>query len=134
MKTLHRTNRIVVRLTLFLGVVLTANMSFAQPQTMTGSNSSRNPGKPVTIPLTIRVKEAGPETELQNIDLVVSEDGEPQSILSIRGMGTNSPITLALLVQEDLVPSVGNEIKPLAEFVRKLPRGSRVMVGYLRTG
>jgi hypothetical protein len=41
---------------------------------------------------------------------------------------------LAVLIQEDLVPSVGNEIKDLAEFIRKLPKNSRVMVGYLRTG
>ncbi len=32
------------------------------------------------------------------------------------------------------MPSVGNEIKDMAEFIRKLPKGSRVMVGYLRTG
>jgi len=99
-----------------------------------GVNSSRNPGKPVTIPLTIRIKELQPEPELQNIDLTVSEDGEPQTILSIRGLGTSSPITLAVLIQEDLVPSISNEMKTLANFVRELPRGSRVMVGYLRTG
>jgi VWFA-related protein len=92
------------------------------------------PGKPVVIPLTINVKEAEHEAELQNIDLTVSEDGDPQTILSIRGMGTNSPITLALLIQEDLVPSVANETKALQEFIRRLPRGSRVMIGYLRTG
>jgi hypothetical protein len=88
----------------------------------------------VTIPITIQVKETQPEPELQSIDLTVSEDGEPRTILSIRGLGTNSPITLALLIQEDLVPSVSHEIRPLAEFIRGLPKGSRVMLGYLRTG
>jgi hypothetical protein len=39
-----------------------------------------------------------------------------------------------VLIQEDLVPGVGNEIKDLADFIRQLPKGSRVMVGYLRTG
>jgi VWFA-related protein len=82
----------------------------------------------------IRLKEALPETELQNIDLTVSEDGEPRTVISIRAMVTNSPISLAILIQDDLVPPVGNEIKSLAEFVRKLPRGSRVMVGYVRSG
>jgi VWFA-related protein len=80
------------------------------------------------------MKEGRTDTELQNIDLTVSEDGEPQVITSIRGVGTNSPITLAVLIQEDLVPSVANEIKPLGEFIRNLPKGSRVMVGYLRAG
>jgi hypothetical protein len=96
-----------------------------------GNNASGGPGRPVTIPLTIRTKT---ETELQTIDLTISEDGEPQTIISVRGIGTNSPITLALLIQEDVVPSVGTEIKALADFVRGLPKGSRVMVGYLRTG
>ena len=39
-----------------------------------------------------------------------------------------------MLIQDDLVPSVANEIKPLAAFIRNLPKGSRVMIGYLRTG
>ena len=128
-----------------LSVVLLLAIAFAwvpqaplsEAQTMSGPNSARNAtssGRPVVIPLTIRVKEAQPEPELQTIDLTVSEDGEPQTVLSIRGLGTSSPITVAILIQEDLVPSVGNETKGLADFVRNLPRGSRVMVGYLRTG
>ena len=88
----------------------------------------------MTIPLTIKLKEPLQEPELQNIDLTISEDGDPQTITSIRGAGTNSPITLAVLIQDDLVSSVSNEIKGLAEFIRTRPRGSRIMVGYLRTG
>jgi len=90
----------------------------------------------VIIPLTVRVKgaEAPSELELRTVDLTVSEDGEPQTILSVRAMGTNSPINLILLMQDDVVSSVGLEIKSLAEFLRRLPRGSRVSVGYLRAG
>src|ERR1700752_5198083 len=107
----------------------------AQPRAVAGGpSSSGKPGKPVTIPVTSRLKEKQREPELQNIDLTISEDGEPQTITSVRGMGTNSPMTLALLIQEDLVPSVANEVKPLAEFIQGLPKGSRVMIGYLRTG
>jgi hypothetical protein len=138
MNTLRRLHPITLYVTLVAGFLVLSESGFesgfAQSQNINGSNTSRNPGKPVTIPLTITVKEAQPEPELQNIDLTVSEDGEPQSILSIRGVGTNSPITLAVLIQEDLVPSVSNEVKPLAEFISNLPRGSRVMIGYLRTG
>ena len=105
----------------------------SQPQTTSGSLTSGAPGRPVTIPLTIRRKEAQREEEFTNIDITVSEDGEPQTVLSLRGI-TNSPITLALLIQEDLVPPIQNETKALAEFIRKLPKGSRVMLGYLRTG
>jgi len=131
MKTLRRLHLTLLQLSITVGFVVFASSALAQPQSITGDGASRGPGKPVTVPVTIRVKE---ETELQNIDLSIHEDGEPQTIISLRGIGTNSPITLVVLIQEDLVPSVGNEIKDMAEFIRKLPKGSRVMVGYLRTG
>ena len=120
-----------------LGILLLlSGAAYSQPptQNVDGGVPSCGPGKPVTIPLTIRMSSDEAMPELQNIDLVVSEDGEPQQILSVRGVGTNSPITLAVLIQDDLVPSVANEIKPLAAFIRNLPKGSRVMIGYLRTG
>ena len=91
--------------------------------------------RPVTIPVTIRVKgRVPPESELRPVDFTISEDGEPQTILSIRAMGNNSPINLLVLIQDDVVSSVALEIKPLAEFITKLPRGSHVSVGYLRAG
>jgi len=132
MKTLRRLHLFSLQLSLAVGfVTLLTQPAFAQGQSISGNGASRGPGKPVTVPVSIRVKE---EMELQNVDLTISEDGEPQTIISVRAMGTNSPITLAVLIQEDLVPSVGNETKALAEFIRKLPKNSRVMVGYLRTG
>lgn len=130
MKTLRRLYPIVLRLSVTVGFALFCSTAFGQPQSIAG-NDSRASGKPVTVPVTIRVKE---ETELQNIDLSIHEDGEPQTIISLRGIGTNTPISLAVLIQEDLVPTVGNEIKDLADFIRQLPKGSRVMIGYLRTG
>ena len=99
-------------------------------------NSSENPARPVIIPLTIRVKgDVVPsELELQTVDFTVNEDGDPQTVLSIRAMGTNSPINLMVLIQDDVVSSIGLETKSLAEFISRLPRGSRVSVGYLRVG
>jgi VWFA-related protein len=72
--------------------------------------------------------------ELQNVDFTVNEDGEPQTLLSIRAMGTSSPINLMVLIQDDVVASIGLETRSLAEFIRRLTRGSRVSIGYLRTG
>ncbi len=131
MKTLQRLHPIFC----LVGLLLMSGAAYGQPptQNVDGGAPARGPGKPVTIPLTIRMNSEEEVLELTNIDLTVSEDGEPQQILSIRGV-TNSPITIAVLIQDDLVPSVANEIKPLAEFIRKLPKGSRVMIGYLRTG
>ena len=74
------------------------------------------------------------ELDLKIVDFTVTEDGEPQTPISIRAMGSNWPLNLFVLIQDDVVSSVGLEIKPLAEFIRRLPRGSRVSVGYLRTG
>jgi hypothetical protein len=45
-----------------------------------------------------------------------------------------SPINIAILIQDDLVSSVGNEIRVTADFIRALPPGSRVMVGYITAG
>src|SRR5438045_9290275 len=45
-----------------------------------------------------------------------------------------TPLNLAVLVQDDLVSRVGNELKVTSEFIRSLPAGSRVLVGYIRTG
>jgi len=132
MKTFRRLHPIILQLVIAASFGLLSQPLFAQsPERADGNGGSRGPGKPVTVPVSIRVKEE--VVELQNIDLSVSEDGEPQTIISIRG-NANSLITIAVLIQEDLVPSVGTEIKALAEFIRKLPNGSRVMVGYLRTG
>ncbi len=133
-----RLHLIVLKLAVLIGFAGLTDTGLAQQpsSSINGSNTSRATGRPVTIPLTIKInsRQLESDDELQNIDLTVNEDGEPQTILSIRGIGTNSPITLAVLIQEDVVPSVGNEIKAMANFIRELPKGSRVMVGYLRTG
>jgi hypothetical protein len=44
------------------------------------------------------------------------------------------PLNLAVLVQDDLVSRVGSELAVTREFIRALPAGSRVMVGYITTG
>lgn len=44
------------------------------------------------------------------------------------------PLDLAVLIQDDLVSRVGNELKVTGEFIRSMPEGSRVMVGYIRSG
>lgn len=65
--------------------------------------------------------------------LIVREDKEEQTILSIRSV-TDAPLSLAVLIQEDLGSNFNLQIKDLGDFIRSLPRGSRVMVAYLRGG
>jgi hypothetical protein len=45
-----------------------------------------------------------------------------------------TPLNLAILVQDDLVSRVGNELNVTREFIRGLPSGSRVMIAYVTTG
>lgn len=44
------------------------------------------------------------------------------------------PVNLAILIQDDLVGNVSNEIKLTQGFIKALPQGSRVMVGYITSG
>ncbi|HVF66598.1 MAG TPA: hypothetical protein VM914_02970 [Pyrinomonadaceae bacterium] len=88
----------------------------------------------VTIPVTVRLPDRQEQTELHYLEaLQVFEDGDRQEILATRGAG-RSPMTVAVLIQDDLASVVSNEIKGIADFIRRLPPGSRVMVGYMRTG
>lgn len=93
--------------------------------------------RPVTIPITVRQRGASSaaQQELQNIGIItVQEDGEEQRILSIRAVGTDTPISVAILIQDDVVTSISNEINALKDFIKRLPKGSRVLVGYIRSG
>ena len=132
------------RLSKMLAALLFAALVCAQPaaplaQKRNSPEGERPPARrrdvrSVTIPVTLRLPQRQPEEEVQYIeDLKVFEDGEQQEILATRG-APRSPMTLAVLVQDDLVSSFSNEIRGLADFVRRLPQGSRVMVAYLRAG
>src|SRR5881296_542172 len=45
-----------------------------------------------------------------------------------------TPLKIAILIQDDLISSVGNELGVTRDFIRSLPAGSRVMVGYITAG
>jgi hypothetical protein len=45
-----------------------------------------------------------------------------------------APLNLAILIQDDLVSRVSNELNVTRAFIRSLPKGSRVMVGYVTAG
>jgi hypothetical protein len=44
------------------------------------------------------------------------------------------PVNLAILIQDDVTVQVGNEIAITRDFIRSLPSGSKVMVGYVTSG
>src|SRR5712664_4592659 len=45
-----------------------------------------------------------------------------------------APLNIAILIQDDLISRVGNELGVTRDFIRSLPAGSRVMVGYITSG
>ena len=53
---------------------------------------------------------------------------------SLNGVRVAAPVNLAILIQDDLVSHVSNELDVTREFIRSLPEGSQVMVGYIRSG
>lgn len=51
-----------------------------------------------------------------------------------KNASVSEPLNLAILVQDDLISQVGSELGVTRDFIRSLPSGSRVMVGYITTG
>lgn len=58
----------------------------------------------------------------------VNKKNEQQSLKSIE------PLNIAILIQDDLVSQVANELDATRDFIRSLPQGSRVMIGYITSG
>jgi len=91
----------------------------------------------MSIPISIYTKEELKEDRLQEYleieQLLVSENGEDQQILSIRSVD-DAPLSLAVLIQDDLASGFNLHLAEIKKFITSLPRGSRVMVAYLRGG
>ena len=118
--------------TVFALTLISASASGQQPNTR-----DRQDVRTVSIPISIFTKQELKDDRLQefiHIDrLLVKENDEEQQILSIRSI-EDAPMSLAVLIQEDLTSDFNLQIEDLKEFIRRLPRGSRVMVAYLRGG
>lgn len=65
---------------------------------------------------------------------VASANGKVNGDTEQRRLQTIEPLNLAILIQDDLVPQVSNEINVTRDFIRSLPQGSSVMVGYITAG
>ncbi len=126
----------------FLTAILFGS-NFAQQPNEKPSNQNQKV-RTVTIPISIftkqEIKENQTEEFVQAGNLFVKEDGDGQTILSIRSIGGNSadnngaPLAIAVLIQDDLTASVNLQLDSIRKFIRGLPTGSRVLVGYLRGG
>jgi VWFA-related protein len=127
-----------------LFAVFAASLSFAQsptpaptPDTEQKKNPQDKSVRTVTIPISIFTKTELKENQLTEFveagNIFAKEDGDQQVVLSIRSV-SNTPLSLAILIQDDLEPQVNLELKRLGEFIKNLPKGSRVMIGYIRVG
>lgn len=86
-----------------------------------------------TITVTVEHKNRLTAPPLDREDFVVFENGVQQDILSVApATEQNAPLNLAVVIQEGL-PQVNSEIKALKAFINGLPKGSQVMVAYLRS-
>jgi len=114
-------------------ILASAGSLYAQKK----DQKQRSNVRTVTIPISIyrksEAKQAQAEELIQLDRLIVKEDKEEQTLLSIRSV-TNTPLSLAIILQEDLSQEVNLQLNDLREFIKRLPRGSRVMVGYIRGG
>lgn len=91
----------------------------------------------VTIPISIftkkELKESLTQEFVQAERLTVSEDKDDQEILSIRSV-SESPLSIAVVIQDDLASGFNLQLKDIQEFIRNLPKGTRVMTAYSRSG
>ncbi|HEX8399825.1 MAG TPA: hypothetical protein VF644_20515 [Pyrinomonadaceae bacterium] len=102
-----------------------------------GNRKKQQTVRPITIPISVRagnvkVSETRGEV-IEAGNLTVKENGEERTILSLRKT-SESPMHFAVLIQEDVESSVNLELEGIGNFIRRLPKGSRVMVAYLRGG
>ena len=122
---------------LFAVVLLTVFGLSAFAQSPTPTATPRGEIRTVSIPISIFTKQELKEDRLQEylqLDrIIVKENGDEQQILSIRSI-EEAPLALAILIQDDLGSEFNLQISEIKKFITALPRGSRVMVAYLRGG
>ncbi len=106
---------------------------FAQKGNPAGQQRVRTVSIPISIFTKAELRQGQAEEFIQADRLIVKEDRDEQTILSIRSV-VDAPLALAILIQDDLSSSFNLQLNDLRKFIRSLPRGSRVMVAYLRGG
>ena len=84
----------------------------------------------VTIPISIYTKKELQTDQTEEIvqadRLIVREDKQEQTILSIRSV-SGAPLEIAVLIQDNLTSTINLQLKDIKDFIRRLPKGTRVM-------
>lgn len=128
---------IKIFVSIFLFSLPFAIISPAQPPSEEKPRKSDERVRVVTIPISIytkkELKKNQAEEFLQADRITVQENGEEKTIISIRSV-SDTPLSLAVLIQDDLASNVNLELKSLGNFIKRLPSGSKVMIAYLSGG
>lgn len=118
-------------------VAFATAMSFAAVSAQIPNERDKQKIRTVTVPISIYTKQelktGQAEEYIQADRLIVKEDKDEQTILSIRSV-TNTPLSLAVLIQDDLTSNFNLQIPDIARYIKSLPKGTRVMVAYIRGG
>ena len=122
----------------FLFLPLLVNFSIAQIDDDDEENKKpQQDVRVMTIPISIFSKQELKSNQISEFveagNLSVQEDGVKQEILSIKSV-SNTPLSIAIIIQEDLDSTVNLQLRNIKDFIRELPADSRVMVAYLRGG
>jgi len=132
-------NKLRCLLAFFFVFPLLFGTGFGQ-NTEKANKKSKRKGQDVrvmTIPISIFTKKELKKKQITEFveagNILVKEDNDYQTILSIRSV-SNTPIALAVLIQDDLNSKVNLQLKDIRRFILGLPEGSRVMVAYIRGG
>jgi hypothetical protein len=91
--------------------------------------SSDTPDTVRTVTVTVDAKGEAPRVDPS--DFAVYKGDTKQQIVDVKGP-SETPVNVAILIQDGLDQGVGHELDTIRDFVAHLPAGSQVMVGYLR--
>ena len=110
------------------GVFLLLAILFSPIFAQKDKNKKKQDGKvrTMTIPISIftkkELKENQSEEFVQAGNIIVKEDNDQQVILSIRSV-SNTPLALAVLIQDDLTSNANLQLRDIADFIKRLPSG-----------
>lgn len=123
------------QLSKFTAVLLV--LGFFSTFSFSQEKDKRQKVRTMTIPVSIFTKEELKQNQagefIEAGEIIVKEAGDQQTILSIRSV-TNTPLHIAVLIQDNLSSNVNLQLDEIRNFIKKLPPDSRVMVAYLRSG
>ena len=108
-------------LSLFASLLM-ASAVVAQPEAAKENQRVRTVSIPISIFTKEELRQGQAEEFVQADRLIVKEDKDEQTILSIRSV-VDAPLALAILVQDDLSSSFNLQIKDIKKFIRKFAAG-----------